>query len=91
MFFLIADINECVIDNGGCSELCENTEGSYFCACEGDERALSPDGKSCLGMTIMIYFYFLLFTNLFFNKNLSQCQYIYIRYIECFDVPLWQE
>ncbi|XP_043277770.1 uncharacterized protein [Venturia canescens] len=41
------DINECAINNGGCSEVCENTEGSYFCACDGDEKALSTDGKSC--------------------------------------------
>ncbi|XP_076276934.1 uncharacterized protein LOC143207390 isoform X2 [Lasioglossum baleicum] len=42
------DINECTIDNGGCMEVCENTDGSFFCACEGDEKALSSDGKSCV-------------------------------------------
>lgn len=42
------DINECVVDNGGCSEVCENTDGSFFCACDGDEKALSSDGKSCV-------------------------------------------
>ncbi|XP_057330367.1 uncharacterized protein LOC130670825 isoform X1 [Microplitis mediator] len=41
------DVNECEDNNGGCSEVCENTNGSYFCACNGDERILSPDGKSC--------------------------------------------
>ncbi|EGI63669.1 Signal peptide, CUB and EGF-like domain-containing protein 2, partial [Acromyrmex echinatior] len=42
------DINECVVDNGGCMEVCENTDGSFFCACDGDEKALSSDGKSCV-------------------------------------------
>ncbi|XP_020289333.1 uncharacterized protein LOC109857445 isoform X2 [Pseudomyrmex gracilis] len=42
------DINECAVDNGGCTEVCENTDGSFFCACDGDEKALSSDGKSCV-------------------------------------------
>lgn len=29
--------------------MCENTDGSFFCACDGDEKALSSDGKSCVG------------------------------------------
>ncbi|KAK0091344.1 hypothetical protein PV326_003356 [Microctonus aethiopoides] len=41
------DINECENNNGGCTEVCENTNGNYFCACEGDEKILSSDGKSC--------------------------------------------
>ncbi|XP_072756979.1 uncharacterized protein [Anoplolepis gracilipes] len=42
------DIDECAVDNGGCTEVCENTDGSFFCACDGDEKALSSDGKSCV-------------------------------------------
>ncbi|XP_076181399.1 uncharacterized protein LOC143153765 [Ptiloglossa arizonensis] len=42
------DINECTVDNGGCTEVCENTDGSFFCACDGDEKALSSDGKACV-------------------------------------------
>ncbi|OXU22663.1 hypothetical protein TSAR_013283 [Trichomalopsis sarcophagae] len=45
---LFQDINECATNNGGCTEVCENTEGSYFCACEGDERILSEDKKTCV-------------------------------------------
>ncbi|XP_033230539.1 uncharacterized protein LOC117181711 [Belonocnema kinseyi] len=44
------DINECAKGNGGCNEVCENTAGSFFCACDGDERVLSSDGKSCTDM-----------------------------------------
>ncbi|XP_035730088.1 uncharacterized protein LOC118445150 [Vespa mandarinia] len=42
------DIDECSIENGGCKEVCENTDGSFFCACDGDEKALSSDGKTCM-------------------------------------------
>ncbi|XP_078049009.1 uncharacterized protein LOC144476208 isoform X5 [Augochlora pura] len=46
------DINECTIDNGGCMEVCENTDGGFFCGCDGDEKALSSDGKSCVGYSM---------------------------------------
>ncbi|XP_053373366.1 uncharacterized protein LOC123544865 [Mercenaria mercenaria] len=40
------DINECLIHNGGCQEVCTNTEGSYECECY-DGRELQTDGYSC--------------------------------------------
>ena len=30
---LFTDINECATNNGGCSQVCLNTEGSYSCDC----------------------------------------------------------
>jgi len=46
---LIVDINECQIDNGGCAQACDNTNGSYQCSCpEGYE--LTSDGHNCTGM-----------------------------------------
>ena len=30
---LLLDINECDILNGGCSDYCNNTNGSYYCSC----------------------------------------------------------
>ena len=43
-----ADINECQTDNGGCTQTCDNTDGSYQCSCiEGYE--LTDDGHSCTG------------------------------------------
>ncbi|XP_060567605.1 uncharacterized protein LOC132726311 [Ruditapes philippinarum] len=41
------DINECEFANGGCQDLCENTEGSFRCSCL-EERQLREDGFSCV-------------------------------------------
>ena len=42
-------IIECDDNNGvGCSQLCNNTEGSYVCLCNSG-YVLDSDGKTCLG------------------------------------------
>ena len=46
MFLL--DIDECVVDNGGCNQICINTPGSSECVCK-DGYALGSDGKTCAG------------------------------------------
>ena len=43
-----SDINECAVENGGCSEVCNNTLGSYACACRAG-FLLQPDGRTCEG------------------------------------------
>ncbi|XP_064613090.1 signal peptide, CUB and EGF-like domain-containing protein 2 [Liolophura sinensis] len=40
------DVNECRIKNGGCSQTCQNLQGSYRCRCRSGYALLS-DGKSC--------------------------------------------
>lgn len=30
---VVLDIDECTVDLGGCSDVCENTPGSYKCQC----------------------------------------------------------
>ena len=45
---LIVDINECLVDNGGCAEMCTNVLGSFRCSCRTGYR-LNVDGKSCDG------------------------------------------
>ena len=52
------DDNECAMeDNGGCSQNCTNTLGSYRCSCyEG--YSLNIDGVSCSGKQINISYLF---------------------------------
>eukprot|EP00731_Ephydatia_muelleri_P031796 Em0023g303a len=40
------DINECLTNNGGCSQNCTNTIGSYYCSCN-KSYVLGSDGHSC--------------------------------------------
>ena len=42
-----ADIQECAYDNGGCSDICWNTKGSYECRCPPN-KVLSADNKTCI-------------------------------------------
>ena len=42
------DINECQTDNGGCTQTCDNTDGSYHCSC-WDGYELTGDSHSCTG------------------------------------------
>jgi len=45
---LCTDINECQTDNGGCTQTCNNTDGSYQCSC-WDGYELTSDGHNCTG------------------------------------------
>lgn len=42
------DINECLINNGGCSQLCKNKKGSRKCQCFAG-YVLAHDEMSCIG------------------------------------------
>ena len=44
----IADKNECAIGNGGCSDGCVNTDGSYHCTCPSGYE-LGGDERTCIG------------------------------------------
>ena len=42
------DINECAMSNGGCSQMCNNTNGSFVCSCTiGYMYMLADDSKTC--------------------------------------------
>lgn len=43
-----ADVNECDVGNGGCSQLCVNTDGNSYCRCNPG-YVLDNDGKTCNG------------------------------------------
>ena len=46
IIFLVAYINKCDTDNGGCEHNCRNALGTYYCYCN-DGVTLSEDGHSC--------------------------------------------
>ena len=39
-------MNECEVSNGGCDQLCNNTQGNYTCSCR-DGFILASDGQKC--------------------------------------------
>ena len=45
-----SDINECSLDDGGCSQGCANTRGSYTCICKPGYQ-LGTDDKTCYSET----------------------------------------
>ena len=48
LYSLLSDINECAVNNGGCTQICENLPGFFQCKCiRGFE--LQEDGKTCTG------------------------------------------
>lgn len=44
---LYADINECLIDNGGCDHICVDTQNSSRCLCN-TSYFLAEDNKTCI-------------------------------------------
>jgi len=46
---ILLDINECLIDNGGCEKECRNTPGSFVCQCPTGSH-LDSDARSCMSL-----------------------------------------
>ena len=42
------DVDECSDENGGCSQICTNAEGSFLCECTTG-YLLDSDGATCNG------------------------------------------
>ena len=49
--FFSADIDECLVNNGGCAHFCTNTIGSFECSCYQGHQ-LAEDGFTCFGMYV---------------------------------------
>ena len=47
-FFHNTDINECLENNGGCQQVCNNIPGSLQCSCKPGYE-LDTDGINCRG------------------------------------------
>ena len=48
---ILADIDECAKENGGCEVSCVNTDGSFECDCQ-DGYVLNEDDETCSGTHI---------------------------------------
>ena len=46
--FYLTDIIECNTNNGGCSQQCSNSAGSFLCSCSSG-YSLNGDGFTCDG------------------------------------------
>ena len=55
------DTNECLLNNGGCSQLCVNSLGSYQCNC-GNGYQLNNNQIDCDGLLaniiVVVHFHF---------------------------------
>ena len=45
-------MDECRVKNGGCSQICENSVGSFRCQCRNGYD-LGPDKTSCSGKDLI--------------------------------------
>ena len=52
--FVLLDINECAVENGGCGQICNNLPGTYECKCE-DGYLLDTNSHSCSGIVYYNY------------------------------------
>ena len=49
------DVNECDDNNGGCSDNCTNTEGTFNCDCPHGWK-MGPNGFTCEGIYLLLRF-----------------------------------
>ena len=61
MLVCYTDINECLIDNGGCEFSCTNLEGTnsttglgYQCGCDNGYQ-LAPNNHNCIGTCVCVW------------------------------------
>ena len=52
ILLILSDVDECKFSNE-CQQVCINTNGSYFCACNVGFQ-LSSDQQSCMGMSLHV-------------------------------------
>ena len=88
-----SDIVECDDNNGGCSQICNNTEGSYECSCRNG-YVLDNDQSNCSGTFILswILSYVLLMIKIQISLNVTKTMVAVVRYApilkEAMNVPV---
>ena len=56
LLFKFSDIDECTTDAEICSEVCVNTNGSFYCSCHESGYKIAADGVNCTGMTYRVMY-----------------------------------
>ena len=56
-YVYFSDINECMENNGGCEQICNNSQGNVSCSC-GEGYVLSENQLTCTGVFIIKFFSF---------------------------------
>ena len=64
---LYADINECALGISGCTDVCTNIVGSYYCTCQTGYE-LTNDNHTCTGQLIIQHY-----DNTFKNADINEC------------------
>lgn len=62
------DVNECLVTPAVCSQICENTDGSYHCKC-APGYIREADGRSCRQNSGIAPY--LLYSNRYYIRNLT--------------------
>ena len=55
---MILDIDECMLNNGGCDHVCVNTDGGHECECDRGYQ-LGSNGFTCSGRNNINNTYFI--------------------------------
>ena len=58
------DIDECATNNGGCAQVCTNTDGGFTCSCNPGYAINNDDNSMCDGESHI---------NLHYHSNASLC------------------
>ncbi|XP_076359176.1 uncharacterized protein LOC143251821 [Tachypleus tridentatus] len=67
------DVDECLSANGGCSYMCTNTPGSFFCSCPNDMK-LGDDGLKCIATSFCEDGHLVYLNGETWEKDCQQCK-----------------
>ena len=84
IIIIISDIDECEVNNGGCSDTCTNKPRSYQCECEQGFQ-LKSDNKTCEGkiLTNILIFYSFKWMGMHGDNDIIVLQIIYTSKVVC--------
>ena len=61
IIYIYTDIDECSLNTDNCSQICNNTEGSFTCECY-DGYVLEANLITCIGMYSIVFIFIHMFS-----------------------------